>query len=157
MKGISLAIVSLLALMVAPVAAEARPTADLRPEAIAAQHSRSREAEAVWQRILVHQPSSAEAYYNLGIAQANQQKWQAAVDSYEQAIAIDPDFVHAYCNLGQAQAKLQQYQAAAHSYRQAMALDPRESLAEEMLNELEIIAEGNGIDLAALPEQSSES
>ena len=153
MKGTSLAVViTLIGFTTAPQLAEAKPTV-LRPAAVSAQHSRYQEAETVWQRISVGNPHSAEAYYNLGIAQANQLKWQDAIDSYEQAIAIDPDFVHAYCNLGRAQAKLEQYQAAAQSYRHALALDPKESLAEEMLDELKIIARGSGIDLALVLEQ----
>ncbi len=154
MKGISLAVAaSLLGVTIAPQLAEARPTTSLRPAAVSAQSSRYQEAEAVWQRILVLNPSNAEAYYNLGIAQANQRKWQAAIDSYEQAIAIDPDFVHAYCNLGRAQAKLEQFQAAALSYQQALTLDPQDPLAEELLSELKIIARGRNVDLALVLER----
>jgi len=150
MKGISLAIVvTLLGVTTAPQLAEAKPVA-LRSAAVAAQQSRYQEAEAVWQRISVKDPSSAQAYYNLGIAQANQLKWEAAIDSYEQAIAIDANFAHAFCNLGQAQAKLGQYEAAAQSYRQVLALDPREGLAAEMLSELEVLARSSGVDLAVL-------
>ncbi len=154
MKGLSLTItMTLLGIAIAPPPAEAKPVT-LRPAAVVAQHSRYQDAEAVWKRISIRNPGNAKAYYNLGITQANQQKWQEAVDSYQQAIAIEPNFVHAYCNLGRAQAKLEQYQAAAQSYRHALSLNPRESLAEEMLNELKIIARGNGIDLALVLEQS---
>ncbi len=155
MKGISLAIlVSFLGLTAAPQLAQANPDL-LRPAAVAAQHSRYQEAEAVWQRISVRNPASAEAYYNLGIAQTNQQKWEAAIESYGQAIVLEPDFVHAYFNLGQAQARLGRYQAATQSYRRVLALDPQEGWAEELLAELEIIARGSGIDWAILIEQSS--
>lgn len=149
MKGISLAIAfSLLGGMtVMPQAAQAKPGV-LLPAAVSAQHNRYEEAEAVWQRIAQRNPESSDAYYNLGIAQANQQKWEAAIDAYGQAIAINPDFVHAYLHLGRAQVKMGRFQAAAQSYQRALALDPQERLAEELLDELEIIARGNGIDLA---------
>lgn len=155
MKGLSLAIaVSLLGFVSAPRVAGAKPAAVLRPAAVAAQQARSREAEVVWQRISVRNPGNAEAYYNLGIAQANQQKWLEAVDSYEQAIAINPDFVYAHLQLGRAQVKVEQYQAAAQSYRRVLALDPQESLAKELMDELKIISRGHGVDLALVPEES---
>lgn len=155
MKGISLAIViSLLGLTAGPQLAQASPDS-LNPSAVVAQHSRYQDAEAVWQRILMRSPVSAEAYYNLGIAQANQQKCEVAIESYGQAIALEPDFAHAHFNLGQAQTKLGQYQAAAQSYGRVLALDPQESIAQEMLNELEVLAQRSGIDLAILVEQSS--
>ncbi len=155
MKGISLAVViSLLGVTAGPQLAHASPDS-LNPAAVAAQHSRYQDAEAVWQRILMRSPGSAEAYYNLGIAQANQQKWEVAIESYGQAIALEPDFAHAHFNLGQAQTKLGQYQAAAQSYGRVLALDPQESVAQEMLNELEVLAKRSGIDLAILVEQSS--
>ena len=155
MKGISLAVViSLLGLTAGAQLAQASPNS-LRPGAVAAQHSRHQEAEAVWQRILMRNPVSAEAYYNLGIAQTNQQKWEAAIESYGQAIVLEHNFVHAYFNLAQAQTKLGQYQAAAQSYSRVLALNPQESFAQEMLNELEVLAQRSGIDLAILVEQSS--
>jgi tetratricopeptide (TPR) repeat protein len=155
MKGISLAIaISLLSCTAVAQTAQARGKETIRPQAELAQMSRYQEAEVVWQRLAVQNPSNAEVHYNLGIALANQQKWQAAIDSFEQAIAINPKFVHAYCNLGRAQTKLEQYQAAAQSYRQALAFDPTESLAKELLDELKIIARGRGVDLAVLSLQS---
>ena len=154
MKRVSLAIVvSLLGFTLAPQLAQAQPTM-LRPNAVSPNH-RYQEAEVVWQRILMQNPDSAQAYYNLGIAQANQSKWQAAIKSYEQAIAIDPNFVHAYCNLGQAQAQQEQYQAAAQSFRRALTLDPQENLAKELLNDLESTAQSRGLDLAIRSESSS--
>lgn len=153
MKGLSLAVlVSLLGLTALPQLAQASPES-LRPAAVEAQDSRYQDAEAVWQRISQRNPESSEAYYNLGVAQANQRKWEAAIDSYGQAIALDPDFAHAYFNLGRAQAKLERNQAAAQSYRRALALDPQDSLAAEMLNELKVFAQSSGIDLAVLVEQ----
>lgn len=154
MKGLSLAVVvSLLGLTAVPQLAQASPDAP-RPAAVAAQRSRYQDAEAVWQRIILRNPDSSAAYYNLGIAQANQQNWEAAIDSYGQAIALEPDFVSAYFNLGRAQTKLEQYQAAAQSYRRVLALAPQESLAAEMLNELKVLVQRSGIDLAVLVEQS---
>ena len=152
MKGISLAVViSLLGLTAVPQLVQASPDS-LRPAAVAAQHSRYQEAEAVWQRILMRNSGSAEAYYNLGIAQANQQKWEAAIDSYGQAIALNPDFVQAYFNLGLAQAKLERYQSAVQSYSRVLVLAPQDSLAKEVLNELNIVAQHSGMDLAFLVE-----
>lgn len=154
MKGISLAIaVSLLGCVALPQAVLAKPSV-LLPAAVSAQNNRYEEAEALWLRIAQRNSESADAYYNLGIAQANQQKWSEAMQSYEQAIAINPEFVHAHIQLGRAQVKVEQYQAAAQSYQRALALDPQESLAEELLDELKIISRGSGIDLALGLEES---
>lgn len=154
MKGLSLAIlVSLLGVIAVPQLAQAGP-AGVSTAAVEAQQGRYQDAEVVWQRIARRNPESAEAYYNLGVAQANQQKWEAAIDSYGQAIALNSDFVPAHFNLGRAQAKLERYEAASRSYGRVLALDPQDSLAAEMLNELRVFAQSQGIDLAVLVEQA---
>ena len=49
---------------------------------------------------------------------------QAAIDSYDKAIAIKPDYAEAYYNRGNAHKELKQYQAAVASYDQAIAINP---------------------------------
>ncbi len=152
MKYFSLAtVVALLGVLAVPPWALASP-GSLRPAAVEAQKSRYQDAEAVWQRISTRHPESFEAYYNLGIAQANQQKWVAAIDSYSQAIALNPDLIQAYFNLGRAQAKLERYQSAVQSYSRVLVLAPQDRLAEEVRKELNIVAQHSGIDLAILVE-----
>lgn len=109
---------------------------------------RYQEAEALWQRIVATTPANPEAYYNLGIALGHQQKWNAAIAAYGQAIALEPTFAHAHYNLGRALVQIEQFSAAAQAYRQAQQLDPQESLAQELLQELEAIAREKGLPIA---------
>ena len=61
-----------------------------------------------WPRRHPHTPGDrpqggfAEAYFNLGIALNDQNKFADAVAAYVSAIALKPDYAEAYSNLGNA-------------------------------------------------------
>lgn len=68
--------------------------------------------------------SEAEAYFEQGNQLYRQNQLEAAVKSYQQAIALQPDMAKAHGNLGLALSRLGQLVAAVSSYKQAIALDP---------------------------------
>ena len=41
-----------------------------------------------------------DAYYNLGITLAKQEKYEEAIAAYEKAIQLNPQYASAYNNLG---------------------------------------------------------
>ncbi|MEI6243734.1 MAG: tetratricopeptide repeat protein, partial [Acidobacteriota bacterium] len=57
-------------------------------------------------------PGLAEACFNRGNALASLQRYQAAIDSFDAAIAIKPDHAQAFNNRGNAQKALREYDAA---------------------------------------------
>jgi tetratricopeptide (TPR) repeat protein len=58
------------------------------------------EAEAAWHSVLRVHPSDAEAYAHLGLLEARQQHYDAAVPLYRKALALDPAFPALRINLG---------------------------------------------------------
>ncbi len=58
------------------------------------------EAEAAWRSVLRVHPSDAEAYAHLGLLEARQQHYGAAVPLYRKALALDPAFPALRINLG---------------------------------------------------------
>ncbi len=62
-------------------------------------------------------------WYNLGKLNYRQQKYQRAIESYEQALAVKQDYLPAIIGLGNAQKNLARYQEALASYDRALAID----------------------------------
>ena len=58
------------------------------------------EAEAAWHSVLRVHPSDAEAYAHLGLLEARQQHYDAAVPLYRKALALDPAMPDLRLNLG---------------------------------------------------------
>jgi tetratricopeptide (TPR) repeat protein len=58
------------------------------------------ESEAAWRSVLRAHPSDAEAYAHLGLLEARQQHYEAAVPLYRKALALDPAFPSLRINLG---------------------------------------------------------
>ncbi|NJN23762.1 MAG: serine protease [Acaryochloridaceae cyanobacterium RL_2_7] len=70
-------------------------------------------------------PQTAEGYLLVGRDQTNQNQHQLAVQSYQQAIALDPTSSDAFAGLGLAHASLGNDPAALQSYTQAIQLKSR--------------------------------
>lgn len=69
---------------------------------IAHQERRSEEELAFYRSATLTDPASYDAFFNLGLASAEQGDWKTALNSYEQALAIDPDSVSSRYNFAQA-------------------------------------------------------
>lgn len=73
--------------------------------------------------------SEALPYYNLGNKYLSSQRWQDAVQKYEEAIArykYDPDF---YVNLGMARRQLADFTGAEAAFKAAIALNDKDWMA----------------------------
>lgn len=69
------------------------------------------------------EPYSAEHYYNLGFSAAEQQQWSAAIQHYQQAIALNPQMANAYRDVARALAHVGQQEKSTKYWLQAIALD----------------------------------
>ncbi len=91
--------------------------------AIAFQTKQYQTALCLLERALKNCPS-ADAYSNRGIVLHELRQLEAAVASYDQAIALQPDNAEAYSNRGNSLKELGQLEAAVASYDRAIALQP---------------------------------
>jgi tetratricopeptide (TPR) repeat protein len=96
-----------------------------------------------WIRLSVKKdPGDADAWYNLGRIQYNEQLFADAVHSYEQVLALSPKSVKAENNLGLACEGLNQLDRAVAAYRQAIAWQnagPPAAVSEQPLLNLAIV------------------
>lgn len=68
--------------------------------------------------------ATAAAWNDMGNGYASLLRWDAAIDAYTRAIALEPGYARAYFNRGKAYAALKQYDQAIADYEQAVAIDP---------------------------------
>lgn len=66
---------------------------------LARKIGKENEAEALFQRAIVSDPSQPEAHFNLGNCFSVRENWLPAIQSFTNAIECNPEFVHAYNNL----------------------------------------------------------
>ena len=93
MRLVSLLVVFLLTLSVAPLAADARDDAKRQVEfgIAVAQRGLWREAIYRWERATQIDPTYAAAYNNLAIAYEHEGELDKARASYEKALELEPD------------------------------------------------------------------
>jgi len=100
---------------------------------------------------LRHQPVGEHKWaYNLrGIMLAEQQDWDAAIESYEQALKSEPRFALAYFNWANALAGKQQYEQARAKLAEAVEIDSKlrglSKEAEASWKALEIASAGHAL------------
>jgi predicted O-linked N-acetylglucosamine transferase (SPINDLY family) len=87
-----------------------------------------RSADLIGKAVEVN-PNDPVAHNHLGIARKKLEQWQAAIASYDRAIALKSDYAEAHYNRGIALAETKQYQAAIASYDRAVACKPDYALA----------------------------
>jgi len=82
------------------------------------------EAAAAYREVLVHDPQSTFAYYNLGLIEQTLDNPAAAEAYYRLALGIDSNFVSALFNLAILRNEAGATQEAIDLYRQVVALQP---------------------------------
>jgi tetratricopeptide (TPR) repeat protein len=87
-----------------------------------------RNSESLWRRAVAINPQSTRAQVYLGTILKAQNKFQEAVDHYEQALRIDPDYGDAHYNLAHALAGLNRLDSAIDHLRQYMEKAPPSAL-----------------------------
>jgi TonB family protein len=78
-------------------------------------------------------PNSAEAHFDLAEAHADAEHYDAAIDSYKEALRLKPDYEEAYGSLASLYAKLERYDEQILTYKNALDVFPKsESFLEEL-------------------------
>ena len=80
------------------------------------QAGKDQEAQAAWEQIVKAHPNDAEAYANLGLLEARQQKYTHAIAFYRKALALNPAMPGLQMNLGLAQFKAGDLRAAIRTF-----------------------------------------
>jgi len=77
-----------------------------------------------FKRIIELDSENYRAYYNLGIAYFNLNRFEEALKSYKIAISIKPDHKHVYYNIGLLHEKTENLENAIEAYEKALEIDP---------------------------------
>lgn len=83
------------------------------------------QAEAAYEEVIGLNPADGASYYNLGNAQRELGKAEAALKSYRQAQKLLPDDADVYNNLGNVLRETGQLKEAVAAYQQALQLNPQ--------------------------------
>ncbi len=86
-------------------------------------------AETAWTELLDQLPQEAAIWSNRGNARVSQNKLEAAIADYEQAIELAPAAPDPYLNRGAALEGLGEWQAAIADYNHVLELDPNDAAA----------------------------
>lgn len=89
------------------------------------QTGRLRDAEALYQQILVSDPNNPQGHYGLGLIYHHRGALEQAATHYQHAIRVKPDFIEAQCNLGAALHSLGWLPQAIEVYRKFLSIEPR--------------------------------
>ena len=102
----------------------------------------------------MHAPNDADSFYNYGLALADAKKFDAAIEAYSKAIAINPRYGLAYNNLGSAYENMDDEGAAYDAYKKAVDINPKHSEAQHnigaILNQRGKIDEAKACYIAAI-------
>jgi len=77
-----------------------------------------------FKRIIELDSENYRAYYNLGIAYFNLNRFEEALNSYKIALSIKPDHKHVYYNIGLLHEKTENLENAIEAYEKALKIDP---------------------------------
>ncbi len=96
-----------------------------------------KDADTFYPRLVETSPNSAKAHYFLGALLASRGLDPAAIDEYDQAVAIFPAYSEAFHNRGNALARLGRREQAAESFRACLRFDPGHTGAAANLRTVE--------------------
>ena len=97
-------------------------------------------------RILSIDPKNYKAYYNLGIAYFNLEKFDAALDNYKIALSINPKYKYCYYNIGLIYEATENFREAAKAYEKALEIDPGFIYAIHSLKSVKLMLENSKLD-----------
>jgi Tfp pilus assembly protein PilF len=89
-----------------------------------------------YRKILEINPEYAAAYYNMGIINFKTERFETALELFNQAVITDERYANAYYMRGLTQEAMQNLSAAAENYRFCLKLDPAHKGAKEGLHYL---------------------
>jgi len=116
------------------------------------QQGKDQEAQAAWEQIAKAHPADAEAYANLGLLHARQQKYPQAITFYRKAQALNPAMPGLQMNLGLALFKSGNLRGAMHEFEPLLKKqDPASPDAQRLRILLGMCHYGLGEYAAAVP------
>jgi tetratricopeptide (TPR) repeat protein len=126
---------------------------DPRAEALALeQQGRNAEAEQAWKSIAEANPQNPEPYAHLGLLEARQENYAAAIESYHKALKLAPAMQGLEMNLGLAYFKAEQFPDAIKVFSAEIQRQPADSPAAQRLTILLGMAHyGMGDYFVAIP------
>jgi tetratricopeptide (TPR) repeat protein len=126
---------------------------DPRAEALALeQQGRNAEAEQAWKSIAEANPQNPEPYAHLGLLEARQENYAAAIESYHKALKLAPAMQGLEMNLGLAYFKAEQFPDAIKVFSAETRRQPADSPAARRLTILLGMAHyGMGDYFVAIP------
>lgn len=87
-------------------------------------------------RIININPNDYRAYYNLGLAYFNLDRFKEALEHYRIALSIKPDYKHCYYNIGLIYETTGDFKKAVEAYEKALGIDPNFIYAMHALKEV---------------------
>jgi tetratricopeptide (TPR) repeat protein len=124
----------MLALVLAAWPHPATAQSDERAAAFALeQEGKNAEAETAWRKLAAESPSHAEPLAHIGLLEARQEHYAAAVAFYRKALAIDPAMPGLRLNLGLAYFKGGEYGEAIHIFEPMLKAQPAASAQTDRL------------------------
>lgn len=90
------------------------------------------EAVLICEQILHLDGDRAQVYYQIAQALAQQGEYDAAIEAWQQAIALQPNFVAAHIELAAVLQKLEDWQGAIEAYTAAVLLAPSAELSVQL-------------------------
>lgn len=105
--------------------------------AVLNRQGKHKDAADILRRAIQRNRKSADAYYNLGIAQRNLKQPSMAISAYKEAIRLDPQMAEAYQNLGNVYLELGSHQLAISSFQKALDVRPEFEKARAGLHRAE--------------------
>ncbi len=125
----------LLLSMAASSLAQAVGPGEIRASAIALEQAgRNAEAEEAWKQIADVHPSDPEAFAHLGLLEARQENYSAAITSYNRALELAPDMPSLEMNLGLAYFKAGQFPGALKAFSAELQRQPADSSTAKRLS-----------------------
>ncbi len=126
---------------------------DPRAQALALeQQGRNAEAEQAWKSIAEANPQNAEPYAHLGLLEARQENYAAAIENYRKALKLAPAMQGLEINLGLAYFKAEQFPDAIKVFSAEIRRQPADSPAAQRLTILLGMAHyGMGDYFVAIP------
>ncbi|MGD9228939.1 MAG: tetratricopeptide repeat protein [Desulfobacterales bacterium] len=85
-----------------------------------------RDRITIWQDCVKKSPQKARPYNNLGVALADERRYNEAVALYHKALQIDPYYPNAYANLGFTLAKQGKVEEGITQFLKALQIKPRD-------------------------------
>jgi superkiller protein 3 len=84
--------------------------------AVYLRQGQSKDAQEEFTTLVAQEPNNANAHVGLGMALADQNNPEAAINEYQAALRLEPDTRDAYYRMGVSQAQLRLYDDAIASY-----------------------------------------